>query len=117
VFIACIGLGGSRYYNVNTDEMAAAAAVFCTADRLIFLTDVPGVLDADRKVIPCLNRSQMDGLRSAGVISEGMLPKTRACERALNQGIRRIHIVGGREPECLTRVLLKNEPLGTAVVN
>jgi acetylglutamate kinase len=116
--IACIGLGEeAAYYNVNADEMAAAAAVFCAADRLIFLTDVPGVLDADKKMIPFLNRSQMDGLRSAGVISEGMLPKTRACERALNQGIRRIHIVGGREPECLTRVLLKNEPLGTTVVS
>jgi acetylglutamate kinase len=116
--IACIGLGEeAAYYNVNADEMAAAAAIFCSADRLIFLTDVPGVLDAERKVIPCLDRSQMDRLRSVGVISEGMLPKTRACERALNQGIRNIHIIGGREPKCLTRVLLNNEPLGTAVVN
>jgi triosephosphate isomerase len=47
----------------------------------------------------------------------GMLPKTRACERALDHGIRHVHVIGGREPLCLTRVLLKNESLGTAVVN
>jgi acetylglutamate kinase len=116
--VACIGLGEeAAYYNVNADEMAAAAAVFCLADRLIFLTDVPGVLDSERKVIRSLNQKQITQLRSAGIISEGMLPKTRACERALNQGIRQIHIIGGRESECLTRVLLKDEPLGTAIIN
>jgi acetylglutamate kinase len=116
--VACIGLGeDAAYYNVNADEMAAAAAIFCGADRLIFLTDVSGILDAERRVIPCLDRNQMNQLRSVGVISEGMLPKTRACERALDHGIRHVHVIGGREPKCLTRVLLKNESLGTAIVN
>lgn len=116
--IACIGLGeDAAYYNVNADEMAAAAAIFCDADRLIFLTDVPGILDAERKVISFLNPNQMAELRTMGVISEGMLPKTRACERALSHGIGHVHIVDGKEPECLTRILLKNESLGTAIVN
>jgi len=116
--VACIGLGEeTAYYNVNADEMAAAAAIFCRANRLIFLTDVSGILDAEQKVIASLNRSEMNQLRSAGVVSEGMLPKTRACERALDHGIRHIHIMGGREPRCLTRVLLKNESLGTVIAN
>lgn len=115
--IACTAIGeDGAYYNINADEMASAVAGFCRAERLVFLTDVPGVLDAERQVIPRLNRQVIASLRETGVISEGMLPKTRACERALDEGIREIFIVGGKEPDCLVRVLLKNEALGTAIV-
>jgi acetylglutamate kinase len=115
--IACTAIGpDAAYYNVNADEMAAAVAVFSKSHRLIFLTDVPGVFDAHRQVIPKLDRNGIASLRSAGVISQGMLPKTRACERALAEGIPEIHIVSGKEPDCLTRVLLGDESLGTAVV-
>ena len=115
--VACTAIGSDgAYYNVNADEMAAAAALFCQAERLVFLTDVPGVFDAQRAVIPRLSRETMEELRRSGVISEGMLPKTRACERALSGGIQAIHIVGGKEPDCLLRVLLKNESLGTEIV-
>jgi acetylglutamate kinase len=116
--VACVGMGeDAAYYNVNADEMAAAAASFCAADRLIFLTDVPGVFNAERKVISVLSRDLMKQLRAEGVISEGMLPKTRACDRALEHGIQQLHIVGGKEPDCLVRLLLEDEALGTAVVN
>jgi acetylglutamate kinase len=115
--IACTAIGeDAAYYNINADEMAAAVAVFCKSDRLIFLTDVPGVFNAQRQVIPRLSRSEIVTLRDSGVISEGMLPKTRACERALAEGLSEIHIVGGREPSSLTRLLLQNQPLGTAIV-
>jgi acetylglutamate kinase len=115
--IACTAIStDGAYYNINADEMAAAAAIFCGAERLVFLTDVPGVLDQQRAVIPRLSGGKMAELRSSGVISEGMLPKTRACERALAAGIQSIHIVGGREPDCLLRVLLKSESLGTEIV-
>ena len=114
--IACIGLGpDATFYNVNADEMASAVALLCHADRLIFLTDVPGVLDADRQVIPQLSRKEMDGLRDQGVISEGMLPKTRACERAIREGLSQVHILGGREQNCLVRLLESEERLGTAI--
>jgi acetylglutamate kinase len=116
--IACIGVGEEgAYYNVNADEMAAAVAIFCGAKRLIFLTDVSGVLDAENKVIHKLNRIQIEELRSLGVISQGMLPKTRACERALENGIDQINILGGQHQDCLTRVLLQHELLGTAIVH
>jgi acetylglutamate kinase len=82
----------------------------------VFLTDVPGVFDERHEVIPQLSRQKIAELCSSGVISEGMLPKTRACERALSGGIQAIHIVAGREPDCLLRVLLQNEPLGTEIV-
>lgn len=114
--IACIAIGeDAAYYNVNADEMASAVAIFCQAQRLVFLTDVPGVLDTHKRVIPSLFCSQLNELRSSGVISEGMLPKTRACERALESGIQTVHIVGGKEPDCLTRILLNKESLGTAI--
>ena len=114
--IACVGVGqDATFYNVNADEMASAVALICRADRLIFLTDVPGVLDADRQVIPRLSRTEMERLRREGVISEGMLPKTRACERAIREGLSQVHIVGGREEDCLVRLLQNGEPLGTAI--
>ena len=114
--IACVGVGpDAAFYNVNADEMASAVALLCRADRLIFLTDVPGVLDADRQVIPRLGQTEIDRLRNQGVISEGMLPKTRACERAIREGLSQVHIVGGREQDCLVRLLENDEPLGTAI--
>jgi acetylglutamate kinase len=115
--IACTAIGeDASYYNINADEMATAVAIFCKADQLIFLTDVPGVFNSQRQVIPRLNREQIVELRRSGIISEGMLPKTRACERALSEGIAEIHILGGKEDDCLTRVLLQDERLGTAIV-
>ncbi len=114
--IACVALGeNGGYYNVNADEMAAAVAIFCQAERLIFLTDVAGVYDGERQLICNLTRLRMRELRAGGIISEGMLPKTRACEKALDAGIRQVHIVGGKERSALTRVLMDGEPLGTLI--
>ena len=114
--IACIAIGvDGTYYNINGDEMAAAVAVICHADQLIFLTDVPGIFDARKQVIPALNSDELEQLRSQGIISEGMFPKTRACEQALREGLTQIHIIGGQEQNCLLRVLVENEKLGTAV--
>lgn len=115
--IACIGMDrAGHYYNVNADEMASAVAVYCRAERLLFLTDVPGIYDSDKKVIPQLTRLQVAELREAGIISEGMLPKTRACERALDHGLRQVNILGGREPRGVLRVLIEGEKAGTAIV-
>lgn len=114
--IACIAIGeDGSYYNVNADEMASAVAIFCEAERLVFLTDVPGVYDAGKNVIPIITGTRIRELRESGVISEGMLPKTRACERALQMGISRIHIVSGKEKDCLSRILLEDAALGTAI--
>ncbi len=114
--IACIAMGeDGSYYNINADEMAAAASIFCRAARLIFLTDVPGVLDANHEVFPSLTLHEIEALRSKGIITDGMLPKTRACQRALENGIQQVHIVGGKVPDCLRKVLLRNESLGTAI--
>src|ERR1700676_4666655 len=78
--LSSLALGSDgEYYNVNADQMAAACAAACHADALIFLTDVPGVKDAEGSVIPWLKTKEMAALISASVISGGMLPKLEAC--------------------------------------
>jgi acetylglutamate kinase len=72
-----------EYYNINADEMAAACAVCCKADALVFLTDVPGVRDSDGGVMRWLTVDQIETLAKNEVISGGMLPKLSACREAL----------------------------------
>ncbi len=85
--LSSLALGSDgEYYNVNADQMAAACAVACHADTLIFLTDVPGVKDADGTVIPWLNTKDVAALVETSVIGGGMLPKLEACNQALQQG-------------------------------
>ncbi len=115
--MACIGMDRSgAYYNVNADEMAAAVAIFGRAERLLFLTDVAGIYDREKKTIPLLTLAEIAGLREQGVITEGMLPKTRACERALTHGLRQVNILGGKEPRGVLRVLIEGERAGTTIL-
>ena len=96
--IASLALGlDGEYYNVNADQMAAACAAVCDADALIFLTDVPGVWDAARSVIPRLSTAEMGGLISGEVVHGGMLPKLEACRQALAAGVDRVWILPARD--------------------
>ena len=84
-----LGFDG-EYYNINADEMAAACAIACRADALVFLTDVPGVKGANGEVLRlALHRSDCGDGQSA-VISGGMLPKLGACREALLNGVKRM---------------------------
>jgi acetylglutamate kinase len=108
--ISSIALGfDGEYYNVNADEMAAACAAACKADALVFLTDVPGVKDANGEVMRWLSIDQIAKLAKDAVISGGMLPKLSACREALLQGVKRVRIlpaeVAGVLPDlCSSRV-------------
>jgi acetylglutamate kinase len=100
--IASLALGADgEYYNVNADEMAAACAAACHANALIFLTDVPGVKDAEGIVIPWLSTKQAQDLAAGSIISGGMLPKLAACKEALKQGVGRVRILPAAEAEAL----------------
>ena len=91
--ISSLALGfDGEYYNVNADEMAAACAVACKADALVFLTDVPGVRGADGEVMRWLSVNQIAALTKDEIISGGMLPKLSACREALLQGVKRVRI-------------------------
>ncbi len=116
--IASLALGlDGEYYNVNADQMAAACAVACQAERLAFLTDVNGVWDASRCVIRVLPAKNIPGLREAGIISGGMLPKLEACERALAGGVESVHILPGAKMEALNQLVRGQIQVGTELVS
>jgi len=91
----CLGLGpDNELYNINADHMAAACAEYLGADRLIYLTDVAGVLDGD-KVLSAITWEDIERLVQSRVVSGGMVLKLEAAKRALEGGVREVHIVGG----------------------
>jgi len=92
--ISSMALGfDGEYYNVNADEMAAACAIACNADALVFLTDVPGVKGADGEVLRWLSIDQIAQMAQSAVIYGGMLPKLDACREALLNGVKRVRIL------------------------
>jgi acetylglutamate kinase len=114
--LASLALGADgEYYNVNADEIAAACAATCHANALIFLTDVPGVKDAEGSVIPWLSTKEAEDLVAHSVVSGGMLPKLRACKQALKQGVGRVRILPAAEADALPQFYLTKLPCGTEV--
>ena len=114
--VACIAGGrGGDVYTVNADQMAVACGAHFLADQLIFLTDVEGVLGADKKRISRLTSAAAEDLIRQGVAQGGMEAKLRAAKAAVAQGIGQVRIVAGAEPRVLDRVL-RGEELGTTLV-
>jgi acetylglutamate kinase len=111
---ACLGQGSDgELYNINADHMAAACAEFVSADHLIYLTDVAGVLDGEN-VISVIASEQVESLVYARVVSGGMVLKLEAAKRALEGGVSEVHIVGGDfaaavlDPQLFTQTSNKN---------
>jgi len=100
--------------NVNADDAAADLARGLHAAKLLYLSDVPGILDRDSQLLSELTRQEVQALLEEGTISGGMVPKARACLRALDT-TERVHIVDGREPHVLIRELLTHEGAGTMI--
>src|SRR5438132_14380997 len=101
---ACLGIGpDNELYNINADHMAAACAEYLGADRLIYLTDVAGVLDGD-KVLSAVSWEEIERLVQSRVVSGGMVLKLEAAKRALEGGVREVHIVGAGSADSLLRV-------------
>lgn len=114
--LASLALGADgEYYNVNADEMAAACAAACHANALIFLTDVPGVKNAEGIVIPWLSTKDAEDLATNAVVSGGMLPKLRACKQALKQGVGRVRILPASQADALPQFYLTKIECGTEV--
>ena len=98
---ACLGLGpDNELYNINADHMAAACAEYLLADQLIYLTDVAGVLDGE-KVLSAIACEEIEALVQNRTISGGMVLKLEASKRALEGGVKGVHIVGGAAPGAL----------------
>ena len=115
--LASVALGGDgEYYNVNADQMAAACAIACQADALIFLTDVPGVKQADGSIMPRLNIKEVPQLIEHSVITGGMLPKLEACTQALKRGVGRVRILPASHAEVLPLFYFTKIDCGTEVL-
>ena len=111
--VACVaGDQSGAIFNVNADQMAVSCASGWGADRLIFLTDVPGVKDDTGKVIANLTVSDIQELIKSGVAHGGMEAKLEAARTALESGIGKVSIALGHEPNVCLR-LLEGEKLGT----
>lgn len=114
--LASLALGADgEYYNVNADEMAAACAAACHANALIFLTDVPGVKNADGSVVHWLSTKQAEDMVAGSIISGGMLPKLAACKQALKEGVGRVRILPAAAAEALPQFYLTKLECGTEV--
>jgi len=113
--VACVaGDRQGNIYNVNADQMAAACAASFQATKLIFLTDVDGVLDANKQPIPTLTKAACAQLIESGVATGGMQAKLNAATSALDAGVTQIHIAGGAQPGILSRIL-EGHPAGTTL--
>jgi acetylglutamate kinase len=114
--VACVAGGfAGEVYNVNGDSMAVAVASNWKADRLVFLTDVPGVMDASKTIIPTLTVADCAGLIASGVATGGMQAKLNAASDAVTSGVGEVRIVKGSETDIVLRVF-RGEEVGTKVV-
>ena len=114
--VACVAGGrGGEVFNVNGDSMAVAVASEWKVDRLVFLTDVAGVLDAAKAILPVLTIEGCRDLSAAGVATGGMQAKLNAATGAVEGGVREVRIVKGSDSDIVTRVFA-GENVGTKVV-
>ncbi len=115
--IAPVGVGeDGQAYNVNADLVAGALAGALQAEKLIYLTDVEGVKDAEEKLISTLKVSEVEELISSGVARGGMIPKLKSARKAISQGVKKVHMIDGRVPHSLIIELFTDEGLGTQIL-
>jgi acetylglutamate kinase len=119
--IATIGADtAGQAYNINADTVAGAVAESLGAAKLVFLSDVPGVLrdpDDPATLEPALRADELDQLLADGAISGGMIPKIRAAARAVRHGVASVHVLDGRVPHVLLLEILTREGVGTMVTH
>lgn len=115
--ISTIGSGkNGEVFNINGDIAASCVAGALKAERLIILTDIAGILRDPSDIstlIPELTISEAEKLKSDGVISGGMIPKTECCIRAINEGVKKVIIMDGRIPHSILMELFTDEGAGT----
>lgn len=113
-----LGLDG-QVYNINADVAACKVAEAIHARKLVFLSDVPGILsdrENEASVIPTICTDEIDGLIHDGIISGGMLPKIKSCVEALNSGINKVQLIDGRVMHTLLLEIFTDRGVGTQIV-
>jgi acetylglutamate kinase len=111
-----VGIDNGMPLNINADTAAAKIAGALSAEKLILMTDVSGILrnvDDPGSLIRSATRSELDKLNKDGIINKGMIPKVDCCMIAIDSGVKRAHIIDGRLPHSLLIELFTDEGIGT----
>lgn len=114
--IAPVGVGeDGQAFNINADLVAGAIAGALSAEKLILLTDVPGVKDKEGELLRSLSRDELEGLIDDETIAGGMIPKVRCCQDALHRGVGKTYIVDGRVEHSILLEMFTREGVGTEI--
>jgi acetylglutamate kinase len=114
--ISPLGFGkDNESYNINADVVAGKLAEVLKAEKLIMLTNTPGVLDKNGRLLTGLTSRQIDELFADGTISGGMLPKISSALEAARSGVNAVHIIDGRVDHCLLLEILTDAGVGTMI--
>lgn len=115
--IAPTGIGDNgETYNINADLVAGAVATALGAEKLILLTDVPGVLDREKNLITTMDDASATAMIEDGTISGGMYPKIKCCLKALRTGVAKTHILDGRVKHTILLEMFTDQGIGTEIV-
>jgi acetylglutamate kinase len=116
--IAPIGVGDDgQSYNINADLVAGKVAEILKAEKLILLTNTPGILDKQGGLLTGLTLKNIDDLIADGTITGGMIPKTRCAADAIKGGVNRVHIIDGRVEHAVLLELFTNQGVGTLLLS
>ena len=114
--VAPIGVGANgESFNINADLVAGKLAEILKAEKLVLLTNTPGVLDQNGKLITGLTAKDVDALFADGTLSGGMLPKISSALDAARSGVKSVHIIDGRVPHALLLEILTDQGVGTLI--
>ena len=114
--ISPIGFGeDNESYNINADVVAGKLAIVLKAEKLLLLTNIPGVLNKDGQLLTDLTAREIDELFADGTISGGMLPKIAGALDAAKSGVNSVHIIDGRVPHALLLEILTEQAFGTMI--
>jgi acetylglutamate kinase len=101
--------------NVNADTVAGAVAAALKAEKLVLMTDIEGVKDREKALIPSLSAKDIDRLRKEGVIEGGMIPKVQCALDAVQSGVDKAHIIDGRAPHAILLEIFTDQGIGTEI--
>ncbi|MCF6366670.1 MAG: acetylglutamate kinase [Bacteroidales bacterium] len=107
---------GHPGYNINADLCASYVAKAIGANKIIFLTDTPGVLNNDKELLGTLTKAEVEVLKADGTIHGGMVPKVDACLEAIEGGVQKAHIIDGRLEHSMLLELFTSAGIGTQIV-
>ncbi|WP_373002898.1 acetylglutamate kinase [Sulfurimonas sp.] len=107
---------GHPGFNINADLCASYVAKAIGANKIIFLTDTPGVLNNEKELLATLTRDEVDALKADGTIHGGMVPKVDACLEAIDGGVNKAHIIDGRLEHSMLLELFTSEGVGTQII-